>query len=185
MSGSAFRDFARHLHYAGGGDFKRPCSGLPDCEGSAPKDTTIVSINAVRGQDSLPIAGLPQTGVIAAELVNKGPFAERLLALKSDSTRFRYYLIVYPGTTDSLGTWRLEELETHGNTATHRSIGTGKFHGCNHRFDPNGPRAAFKSCAEAERVHEHMLMRASNSPQGFTSPPWVSCILGCCSAEGA
>ena len=77
--------------------------------------------------DPAPIRNLPQNGVIAAQLTNRGALEEGVYHLKSGG-RYTYYLIVYAG--DSTGTWRLEELDHDGAEYTHREVGRGTFGGC-------------------------------------------------------
>lgn len=187
MSGDAFQQLVRGLHFSGGGVYKRPCTGRAGCDGPSPHDTTVVSIDGVQGEDSLVISRIPATGAVVAVLVNRGRWEEKLLHLRSDSAHFKYYLVAYPGSSDSTGTWRLEQLERQGNTVTHTQVSTGRLVGCMHAFNPTGPRAAFRTCADAQRMHVRSLVETQQTltSTGYTSTPWIACASGCCVAQPA
>lgn len=179
-TGDELHDFVQSLRWMGGHERQRRCEGDPSCNGTSPGKTTLVRIDAVDGEDSLAIAGLPSNGVVAAQLTNRGALEEREYKLKAGG-RYAYYLIVYPG--DSTGAWRLEELDHQGSTYSHREIGRGKFSSCDHPF-VRGARADFKSCANAAGSGQMKLMLQGSDPT-MTDPIWVSCSGGCCIASAS
>lgn len=178
MTGDELYSFTRTLSFGGGVERRRRCRGNPECRGNRPKDSTVVRIEAVEREDSLSMNGLSQNGVIGARALNRGTLADSMYNTKP-GRQYEYYLIVMPAGA-GVANWRLEELDTTQGARSHRSVSTGAFHGCNHPFVP-GSRAAFKTCAQAA---------ADVKPAAFgmfqgdeESPIWVSCALGCCTAD--
>jgi hypothetical protein len=177
-SGAELRDLAQTLHWTGGHERQRLCAGDSSCDTTPPGKTTLVKIDAVAGQDSLVIRRLPEDGVIAAQLTNRGALEERRYHMKPGG-RYTYYLIVYGG--DSTGTWRLEELDHAGTGYSHREIARGTFSGCGHPF-VRGAQADFKSCATAHPSGELHLMMQGGDPT-LSDPIWITCASGCCIAS--
>lgn len=174
-TGAELRDFVQHLHWTGGHDRERLCSGDPACSGPNPGKKTLVRIDAVDTEDSLTTRNLPANGVIAARLQNRGALEEARYHLKPGG-QYEYYFIVYGG--DSTGTWRLEQLEHTPQGYALTEIGSGVFRGCNHPFVP-GARADFKSCATAAGSGQMQLAPQGSDPT-LTDPIWFSCAFGCC-----
>jgi len=71
-TGDEFYDFVQKLKWGGGAEKARKCKGNPGCGGTNPSQTTRVRVDAVDGQDSIPVTTLPANGVVAVRAGNKG-----------------------------------------------------------------------------------------------------------------
>ena len=182
-TGDEFFALVNRLNYTGGQDRARNCSGNPGCGTGL---QTNVHVDAVSDEDSLSAATVPQFGVVAARAVVRGNQTEAMYGMQSTGPdgRFSYYLIVTRGGATGT-TWRLEEMNSQGNTHTHRMLRTGQFTPCNHPYVA-GARADFKTCAQAAAMHggaTFVNVSFSRTSQGIDPPLWIGCASGCCTAE--
>lgn len=178
-SGDDFFALTRQLQFGGGVEQGRRCRGQAACRGANPAARTRVRVDAVVGEDSLNAASLPPNGVIAARAINRGQFADTMYNMRPGAA-YENYLIVLPVAGAATATWRLEELVTTTGGRTHRTIATGTFRACNHPFAA-GPRADFKTCAQAAPTRPASLGAALQD--GIESPIWIGCLAGCCTAD--
>ncbi len=169
------RALTRRLVFTGGVERDRRCKGAAAC-GSA-RSVTRLRIDAVEGEDSISAGALPTNGVIAARLLNRGAFTDAMYGTAAGANH-EYYLIVLPGSKAGAAIWRLEEIGLTGKQLTHRTVGTGTFRECHHRFE-HGARADFKTCEEAALIHNAAFVM----PQTTDSPLWFACASGCCTAD--
>ena len=182
LSGEELYAFAKKLSYGGGAEQGRKCKDSPECDstkGAATKRTT-VRVDAVDGQDSLSVPALPNAGVIAIQATNKGPFVDQMYGMKPDK-KLEYYLVVYPA-SDTLGTWRLEELDTTPGSRRHSQVASGTFRPCGHTFVKNRVnRANFYTCANSPQADS--VLKSGLAFQGDDQPMWGTCAQGCCVAS--
>jgi len=180
-TGDQFYDFVQHLKWGGGAEKERKCKGDTSCDGDNPPKKTLVRVDAVDEQDSLSAEAAGPNGVVAVRAINKGDAEEARYGFKANK-KLEYYLIVLPGDKEA-GRWQLEELDTTPNARKHTTVGSGKFRGCNHPFQPHrANRANFYTCTDS-----HMTDTVQKSGLLMFAPPtdpiWVDCIHGCCIAE--
>lgn len=178
LSGEELYTFTRGLTFVGMHERHRRCRGRLQCRGPRPKDSTVVQVAAVQSEDSLSAGDLPLTGVIGARALNRGTLPDSVYNTRPGA-QFEYYLII-TSSGPGVATWRLEELTTTPGARTHQSVGSGSFHPCNHPYR-KGARADFKTCAQAAQVENAAFRRAFQQDQ--ESPIWISCALGCCTAD--
>jgi len=179
MSGDELYGFVHRLNFVGGNERQRRCRGRAECRGR-PSRFTSLRVDAVDAQDSLSAAATPAYGVVAARTLNHGQDVDTMYNTRPGA--YEYYLIVLPGTGGS-ATWRLEELTTTNGARAHRSVATGRFKECGHKF-VRGARADFKSCTEAAAaVQPAAFSRTAPMQTDGESPIWISCALGCCTAD--
>jgi hypothetical protein len=184
LSGDEFYAFTRKLPFGGGAERERKCKDSPDCEttkGIAAKKTK-VRVDAVDGQDSLSVNGMPNDGVVAVRATNKGPFVDQMYGMKPDKN-LEYFVVLYPA-TDSLGKWRLEELDTTAGSRRHTQVSSGTFKPCWHKFVKGKVnRANFYTCSDTAHMLPANIMRSGLSLQIDRDPPlWMDCAQGCCVA---
>jgi hypothetical protein len=178
-TGAQFATFVRRLRYGQGADRRRKCRGPAEC--SAGRLVT-VRADAVADADSLSPGTLPRFGVIAARVRNRGAEMEDRYNMRGGA-QYVYYLIVLPA-ADGRATWILEELDTVGSTATHRTVASGPFTLCDHPY-VRGARADFKTCAQAAPGARAGFELVSFRQGGPDDPPlWIGCASGCCIAGG-
>ncbi len=169
------RALTRRLVFTGGVERDRRCKGAAAC--ASARSVTRLRVDAVEGEDSISASALPTNGVIAARLLNRGAFADAMYGTAAGANH-EYYLIVLPGSKGGAAIWRLEEIGLADKQLTHRTVGTGTFRECHHRFE-RGARADFKTCEEAALIHN----AAFTMPQTTDSPVWIGCATGCCTAD--
>ena len=178
-TGDEFYDFVQKLKWGGGAEKARKCKGNPGCGGTNPSQTTRVRVDAVDGQDSIPVTTLPANGVVAVRAGNKGTLDEERYGFKADK-KYEYYAIVLPGTGTN-GSWRIEELDTTPGARKHTSFGTGTFEGCNHPFRPGRVnRANFYTCADSPASTDSVQRSNLRMAAAPTDPIWIDCLAGCC-----
>jgi hypothetical protein len=181
LSGDELYAFTRKLPFGGGADRERKCKDSPDCDGTkaiAAKKTK-VRVDAVDGQDSLSVNGLPNDGVVAVRASNKGPFVDQMYGMKPDKN-LEYFVVLYPA-TDSLGKWRLEELDTTAGSRRHTQVASGTFKPCWHKFvKKKVNRANFYTCADSHMADS--VVKSGLALQDDNPPIWLDCAQGCCTA---
>jgi hypothetical protein len=179
LSGEELYAFTQKLTFGGGVEQERKCKDSPECTAVRPLRTR-VRIDAVDGQDSVSVSAIPAKGVVAIKAINNGPATDAMYGMKPDRN-LQYFLVLLPG-TDSLGRWRLEELDTTQGARRHRQVATGTFKPCWHPFVKNKVnRANFYTCADAHMSGDS-LSRSGQALQGDESPMWMDCAQGCCLA---
>jgi hypothetical protein len=177
-TGAQFATLVRPLRYGQGADRERQCRGLAEC---AAGRRVSVRVDPVADADSLAPSNLPQFGVIAARVRNRGNEMEGRYNMRGGA-QYEYYLIVQPA-TGGTATWLLEELDTQGANVAHRTVASGRFVPCNHPF-VRGARADFRTCAQTGGGGRASLQLISFGKQLQDDPPlWLACALGCCTAE--
>lgn len=181
-SGDELYALTRQLQYGGGGQHGRRCRGRPGCRGPNARDSTLIQIDGIVGDDSLSAAGLPANGAIAVRALNQGPFADSAYNMRP-GTQYENYLIVLPIPNSATASWRLEELTTTAGSRSHRPLATGNLRQCTgpgHVFQ-RGPHADFKTCEQAATVRPAAFRAIL---QGDGGPPiWFGCAFGCCTAD--
>jgi len=178
-TGDEFYDFVQKLKWGGGAEKVRKCKGNPGCGGTSPTQTTRVRVDAVDGQDSLPVTTLPTNGVAAVRASNRGTLDEERYGFKADK-KYEYYVIVMPGTGRD-GGWRIEELDTTPGARKHSSFGTGTFHPCDHPYQPGRVnRANFYTCADSPAATDSVQKSNLKMFSAPTDPIWITCARGCC-----
>jgi hypothetical protein len=177
-TGNEFFNLVNGLNYVGGQDRVRGCRGAPGCGNTL---RTNVRVDAIAGTDSIGPNNLPQFGVVVARAINRGQATEAMYGMLSTGAngRYSYYLIVLPNPDGPR--WRLEQLSIQGNNRTHTLLAQGRFTPCNHPFVP-GARADFRSCAQAATPASNGVL--ASFLQGNDPPMWVTCLAGCCVADG-
>jgi len=180
-SGDEFYEFVQKLKWGGGAEKERKCKGEPACDGPNPSKKTLVRVDAVNDQDSLTASASGPNGVVAVRAINKGDLQEDRYGFKAEK-KLEYYLIVLPGDAQN-GRWQLEELDTTPGSRRHSTVGSGKFQGCNHPYQPGRVnRANFYTCSDS-----HMSDSVQKSGLMMFAPPtdpiWVECGQGCCIAD--
>jgi hypothetical protein len=182
-SGDEFFALTRQLQYGGGGPHGRRCRGRAGCRGPNARDTTVIQVDGIVGDDSLSATNVPVNGALAVRAVNRGQFADSLYNMRPDTT-YENYLIVTPVPNSATVSWRLEELATRAGARAHRTLATGTVRECTgpgHQFQ-RGPRADFKTCEQAAQVRPAALGMVI---QGDVGPPiWFGCAVGCCTTDG-
>ncbi len=182
-SGDEFYTLTRQLQFGGGGRHGRRCRGRDGCRGPNARDTTVIQVDGVVGDDSLSAGNLPPNGAIAVRALNQGQFADSSYNLRP-GTAYENYLIVTPVPNSATASWRLEELTTTAGARAHRTIATGTLRECTgpgHAFQ-RGPHADFKTCEQAAQVRPASFGAVL---QGDGGPPiWFGCAVGCCTADG-
>jgi hypothetical protein len=180
LSGEELYAFTRKLAFGGGVEKDRNCKDSPECKAAKPVKTK-VRVDAVDGQDSVSVFGVPDNGVIAVQAKNKGPFVDELYGMKPDKN-LEYYLVLLPG-TDIAGRWRLEELDTTPNARRHSQIAAGTLKPCMHAFVKRKVnRANFYTCADAHMLNDS-VSSAGLVLQSANDPMWIDCAQGCCVAS--
>jgi hypothetical protein len=182
-SGDELYAFTHRLVFGGGAERDRKCRGHKDCEHAdrAKRRHTRVRVDAVDGQDSLDVTGVPTNGVIAIRARNTGDTEEALYGFRPDK-KLEYYLVVLPD-TGGKAKWQLEELDTTPNARRHTQVGSGEFKGCGHKWRAGRTnRANFYSCATSPSADSlqtsGLLLQDDNS-----ETMWMYCKLGCCIAQ--
>jgi hypothetical protein len=178
-TGAQFAALVQPLRYGQGATRARRCRGPEECRAAGRR--VQVRVEAVFDADSLGPGALGPFGVIAARLRNTGAEMEARYNMRGGA-QYVYYLIVVPGQNNTVR-WILEELDTQGSAATHRTVASGRFLGCNHPF-VRGARADFRTCAESGAARASFLPVSFGAQGGLEDPPiWIGCISGCCIAE--
>jgi hypothetical protein len=184
-TGDELYALTRQLQYGGGGAHGRRCRGRASCRGPNARDTTVIQVDGVAGDDSLNARNLPANGAIAVRALNQGQFADSLYNMQPGAAH-ENYLIVTRVPNSATMSWRLEELTTTAVARAHRMIANGTIRECTgpgHQFQP-GPRADFKTCEQAAQVRPAAL-GGGMMLQGDVGPPiWFGCFAGCCTTDG-
>jgi hypothetical protein len=181
LSGDELYAFTRKLGFGGGVDKERKCKDSPECKAGKPQKTKL-RVDSVDGQDSLSVPGIPNDGVVAIRATNKGPFVDEMYGMKPDK-KLEYFLVVYPA-TDSLGKWRLEELDTTAGSRRHTQVASGTFKPCWHDFVKRKViRADFYTCKDTVHMVSDSVMRSGLALQDDNPPLWMDCAQGCCTAS--
>lgn len=182
LSGDELYAFTSKLTFGGGADRERNCKDSPDCIGTTAVAAakTKVRVDAVDGQDSVSVNGVPDNGVVAIRATNKGPFIDQMYGMKPDK-KLEYFLVLLPA-TDSLGRWRLVELDTTAGSRRHTEVASGTFRPCWHKFIKGRvERANFYTCAESLKADSTMKLGLALQV-AIDSPLWFDCAQGCCLA---
>jgi hypothetical protein len=180
-SGDEFYALTRQLQYGGGGTHGRRCRGRAGCRGAGARDTTVIQVDGIVGDDSLSAANLPANGAIAVRAVNRGQLADSLYNMRPDTT-YENYLIVTPVPNSATATWILEELATTAGARAHRTIARGTLRECTGPGHPyqRGPHADFKTCEQAAQTRTASF---GAMLQGGDPPIWFGCAFGCCTTD--
>ena len=180
-TGDEFYALTRQLQYGGGGDHGRRCRGRAGCRGANPKDSTVIQVAGIAGDDSLSAAGLPPNGVLAMRAINVGPYPDSMYNTRPGA-QYENYLIMLPLPNSASATWRLEELTTTAGARSHRMISSGTLRECPKHAFQRGPHASFKTCEQADNIRPASF--GFRLMQGDVGPPaWFSCAVGCCTAD--
>ncbi len=181
-TGDEFFTLTHQQQYGGGGAHGRRCRGRAGCRGPNARDSTVIQVDGVVGDDSLSAANLPANGVIAVRALNRGPYADSLYNTRPGDS-YENYLIVTPVPNSATATWVLEELTTTAGARAHHTISRGTLRECTgpgHSYQ-RGPHADFKTCEQATQVRPASL---GAMLQGDGGPPiWFGCAFGCCTAD--
>lgn len=181
-TGDEFYALTQQLQYGGGGTHGRRCRGRAGCRGPNAKDSTLIQVEGIAGDDSLSAATLPVNGVLALRARNVGSYADSMYNTRPGK-EYENYLIVLPVPNSASATWRLEELTTTAGSRSHRMISSGALRECPKHAFQRGPHADFKTCEQADNLRPASFRRNA-ALQGDIGPPaWFGCAFGCCTAD--
>jgi stalled ribosome alternative rescue factor ArfA len=179
LSGDELYAFTRQLVFGGGVEKERKCKGSPECKATR---KTKVRLDAVDGQDSVSVNGMPNNGVVAIKAINKGKEPDEMYGMKPDKN-LEYFLVLLPA-TDSLGRWRLEELDTTAGSRRHTQVASGTFKPCWHPFVSHKVnRANFYTCNDAHMLTDTVTKSGLALQVDRDAPMWMDCAQGCCLAS--
>jgi hypothetical protein len=181
-TGDEFYAFTQQLQYGGGGTHGRRCRGRSGCRGANPRDSTLIQVEGIAGDDSLSATGLPANGVLALRALNQGTYADSMYNTRPGA-QYENYLIVLPVPNSATATWRLEELTTTPGSRSHRMIAQGKITECPRHPFQRGPHADFKTCQQADNLRPASFRRSAVMQGGLGPPAWFGCAVGCCTAD--
>jgi hypothetical protein len=170
-----FYAFAHSLSFGGGAEKPRTCKGSPDCDLKGGKQT-MARVDAVEGQDSLTVRGLPANGVVVIMAKNTGQYQEARYSMRPGD--FEYYLVLRPG-SDSAH-WTMQEVSTAPGGRTMTEVASGTFVPCDHPFKRLKNRANFYTCYGSLVANDSTTRSGLALAEAFTDPIWTSCAMGCC-----
>jgi hypothetical protein len=162
--------------------YVRKCNDCPD-------STMTVELAAVR--DSYRVGGdsTPEFGAVVARVVNTTTSTGHENYYGLPDGRYAFLLVVTrPTSTAPNGEWTLAQFDwTPGpggiRTYSYKAkLTSGRFDACAHKKTGSTANAAFATCDEASSLAPHPGGALMVLAPSATSPIWVRCVAGCCTA---
>lgn len=171
-----FRAVAESLTFGGGAEQRRTCKKTVGCEVKGGK-LTAARVDAANGLDSLRVARLTTSGVIAARARVTGDYVEARYGMRPGA--FVYYVVLYPDSGGAVR-WRLAEVATNAGGQRVVPIDSGTYRPCPPTTSRQTRyRANFWSC-EAAHTNDSTMTMGLTQHGVLDDPMWLTCPMGCC-----